>query len=408
MMKSLWIACTVFLVAFPFVCGAQEVFGGKIAGIITPVVEEFVNRILEKAEREGVQGVIFLLDTPGGLMEPMRNIIQRILQSSVPVTVYVYPQGARAASAGSFLVLAAHHAFMSPNTTVGAAHPVTIEGQTVNEKVVNDIASLARSLATSRNRNPEIAERMVRESLSLTEKEALEQGIIEGICASPEDVLLKLGIPHVPVTWIEMSGKEKLLQFLVNPNLAYIFLVLGVLGLIFELSNPGAIVPGVFGSILLLLSLYAFSLLPTNWSGIALLLLGFLFLAVDLFVTPGVGVLTAGGAVALLLGSVMVFPFQGTVRIPLGLVVAVVGSIVAFFAFALTMAFRAHRKRVTTGLESIVGKTGVAREDLSPEGFIMVDGELWWARAQKPVHKGEEVVVLKKEGTTLIVDKKEG
>lgn len=408
MMKSLWIACAVFLVTFPLTCGAQEVLGGKIAGIITPVVEGFVDRVLERAEREEAQGVIFLLDTPGGLMESMRNIVQRILRSSVPVTVYVYPQGARAASAGSFLVLAAHHAFMSPNTTVGAAHPVTIEGQTVNEKVVNDIASLARSLAASRNRNPEIAEKMVRESLSLTEKEALEQGIIEGICASPEDVLLKLGMPHVPVTWIEMSGKERLLQFLVNPNLAYIFLVLGVLGLIFELSNPGAIVPGVFGSILLLLSLYAFSLLPTNWSGIALLLLGFLFLVMDLFVTPGIGVLTAGGAVALLLGSVMVFPSRGTIRIPLGLVVAAVGSIVAFFAFALAMAFRAHRKKVTTGPESMVGRIGVARENLSPEGFIIVDGELWWSRAQQPVHKGEEVVVLRKEGTTLIVDKKEG
>lgn len=408
MMKSLWITCAVLLVAFPLICGAQEVFGGKITGIITPVVEEFANRILERAEREGAQGVIFLLDTPGGLMESMRNIVQRILQSSVPVTVYVYPQGARAASAGSFLVLAAHHAFMSPNTTIGAAHPVTIEGQTVNEKVVNDIASLARSLAASRNRNPEVAEKMVRESLSLTEREALEQGIIEGICVSPEDVLLKLGIPRVPVIWMEMSGKEKLLQFLVNPNLAYIFLVLGILGLIFELSNPGAIVPGVFGSILLLLSLYAFSLLPTNWGGIALLLLGFLFLVVDLFVTPGIGVLTAGGVVALLLGSVMVFPSQGEIRIPLGLVFAVVGSIVAFFAFALAMAFRAHRKKVTTGPESMVGKIGVAREDLSPEGFIMVDGELWWARAQKPVHKGEEVVVLRKEGTTLVVDKKEG
>lgn len=408
MRKSLWIACTVFLVTLPFICSAQEVFGGKIVGVITPVVEEFVSRVLEKAEREGVQGVIFLLDTPGGLMESMRNIVQRILQSPVPVTVYVYPQGARAASAGSFLVLAAHHAFMSPNTTVGAAHPVTIEGQTVNEKVVNDVASLARSLAASRNRNPEVAEKMVRESLSLTEKEALEQGIIEGICASPQEVLLSLGMPRVPISWIEMSGKEKLLQFLVNPNLAYIFLVLGVLGLIFELSNPGAIVPGVFGSILLLLSLYAFSLLPTNWSGVALLLLGFLFLVLDLFVTPGIGVLTAGGVLALLLGSTMIFPSQGIVRIPLGLVVAVVGSIVAFFVFALTMAFQAHRKKITTGLESMAGKIGVAREDLSPEGFIMVDGELWWARAQKPVHKGEEVVVLKKEGTTLIVDKKEG
>ncbi|MCX7730395.1 MAG: nodulation protein NfeD, partial [Candidatus Caldatribacterium sp.] len=379
-----------------------------IVGVISPVMEEFVTRVLERAESGKVQGVLFLLDTPGGLMESARNIVQRILRSSVPVIVYVYPQGARAASAGSFLVLAAHYAFMSPNTTIGAAHPVTVEGQTVSEKVVNDIASLARSLATSRNRNPEVVEKMVRESLSLTEKEALEHGVVEGICASPEEVLARLGISHASIAWVEMSGKEKFLQLLVNPSLAYIFLVLGVLGLIFEFSNPGAVVPGVFGSILLLLSLYAFSLLPTNWSGFALLLLGFLFLVLDLLVTPGIGVLTAGGAVALLLGSIMVFPSRGAIRISFGLIATVVGSVVAFFAFALAMAFQAHRRKTTTGLGSMVGKIGVAREDLSPEGFVMVDGELWWARTQKPIRRGEEVVVLRKEGTTLIVDKREG
>lgn len=408
MTKSLWIVCTVFLIATPLLCGAQEILGGRIVGVISPVMEEFVTRVLERAESGKVQGVLFLLDTPGGLMESARNIVQRILRSSVPVIVYVYPQGARAASAGSFLVLAAHYAFMSPNTTIGAAHPVTVEGQTVSEKVVNDIASLARSLATSRNRNPEVVEKMVRESLSLTEKEALEHGVVEGICASPEEVLARLGISHASIAWVEMSEKEKFLQLLVNPSLAYIFLVLGVLGLIFEFSNPGAVVPGVFGSILLLLSLYAFSLLPTNWSGFALLLLGFLFLVLDLLVTPGIGVLTAGGAVALLLGSIMVFPSRGAIRISFGLIATVVGSVVAFFAFALAMAFQAHRRKTTTGLGSMVGKIGVAREDLSPEGFVMVDGELWWARTQKPIRRGEEVVVLRKEGTTLIVDKREG
>lgn len=387
---------------------AQEVLGGKIVGVVTPVVEAFVSRVLEQAQAERATAVLFLLDTPGGLEESMRNIVQKILQSEVPVTVYVHPPGARAASAGSFLVLAAHHAFMSPNTTVGAAHPVTVEGQAVSEKIVNDAASFARSLAANRNRNSEIAEKMVRESLSLTEKEALQHGLIDGICVSLEEVLAKLGLAHLPVRWVEMSGKERFLQFLVNPNLAYVFLVLGVLGLIFELSNPGAIVPGVFGSILLLLSLYAFSLLPVNWSGIVLLLLGFLFLLLDLFVTPGIGVLTAGGAVALLLGSMMLFPPRGVMRIPAGLVFAVVGSVVAFFVLALALAFQAHRKKVTVGIESIVGRVGVAREDLVPEGFVVVDGELWWARATHPVRQGEKVVVLGKEGTTLLVEKKEG
>lgn len=410
MTKTLWIITliTVFSVAgFP-TSWAQRILGGRIVGIITPVTEEFVGRVLEKASQERAQGVLFLLDTPGGLEESMRGIVRRILQSPVPVTVYVHPQGARAASAGSFILLAAHRVFMSPNTTVGAAHPVSVEGQAVSEKIVNDAASFARSLASSRNRNPEVAEKMVRESLSLTEKEALQQGLIDGICSSLEEVLEASGVPQASIVWVEMSGKEKFLQFLVNPSLAYIFLVLGVLGLIFELSNPGAIVPGVFGSILLLLSLYAFSLLPTNWGGITLLLLGFLFLLLDLFVTPGIGVLTAGGAVALLLGSIMVFTPREVIRIPLGLVIAVVGSIVTFFAFALAAAFRAHRKMVTTGFESMVGRSGTARDDLLPEGFVIVDGELWWARARTPVRKGEKVVVLGKEGTTLLVDRKEG
>jgi membrane-bound serine protease (ClpP class) len=384
------------------------ILGGKIQGIITPVMEEFVRRVLTEAHREKAWGILFLLDTPGGLEESMRTIVREILQSPVPVVVYVYPQGARAASAGSFIVISAHFAFMSPNTTIGAAHPVTVEGQAVSEKIVNDAASFMRSLAESRNRNPDIAEKMVRESLSLTEKEALTSSLINGVCISLEEVFEALSIPEASVRWVEMSGREKFLQFLVNPNLAYIFLVLGILGLIFELSNPGAIVPGVFGGILLLFALYALSLLPTNWSGVVLLLLGFLFLFLDLFVTPGIGVLTAGGIVSLLLGSLMVFEPQSTLRIPLGLVVAVVGSITAFFAFALTLAFKALRKRAVTGVESLQGKIGVARDDLSPEGFIVVEGELWWARAPCTVKKGEKVVVLRKEGQTLIVDRKEG
>jgi membrane-bound serine protease (ClpP class) len=401
------VGCLLVLTFAPL--GAQErVLGGRIMGVITPVLEDFVERVLDRALSEKAQAVLFLLDTPGGLEESMRNIVRKILQSSVPVVVYVHPQGARAASAGSFIVLAAHRAFMSPNTTIGAAHPVTIEGEKVSEKIVNDMASFARSLAESRNRNPEIAEKMVRESLSLTEQEAYAQQVIDGVFASVEEVLEALHMGGVPVFWVEMSGKEKFLQLLVNPNLAYIFLVLGILGLIFELSNPGAVVPGVFGSILLLLSLYAFSLLPTNWSGIVLLLLGFLFLALDLFVTPGIGVLTAGGIVSLLLGSLMVFSPQGGIRIPLGLVFAVTGSVAAFFVFALFMALHAHKKRVTTGVESIIGKTGVAREDLAPEGFIVVDGELWWAKAKTPVRKGERVVILGKEGAMLLVERKEG
>ncbi|MBP9015117.1 MAG: nodulation protein NfeD, partial [Candidatus Atribacteria bacterium] len=334
-------------------------------------------------------------------------IVKAILQSPLPVISYVYPPGSRAASAGSFIVMASHHAFMSPNTTIGAAHPVTVEGQEVGEKIVNDLASFIRTLAETRGRNPEIAEKMVRESISLTEKEAQEKGIIDGIARSPEEVVETLGIKNPRIIEINMKGKEKFLHFLLDPTLAYLFLVIGALGIIFELSNPGAVIPGVFGTILLLLSFYAFSIFPINLAGILFIVLGLFLFLLDILVTPGIGILTAGGAVALFFGSLILFDVQGGISVPLNVIITTVACVVAFFVFALGMAIRAMKKEVVTGRESLIGQVGIAKEDLNPEGFITVEGELWWAKAESPIKKGEKVVVSQKEGQTLIVKKEE-
>lgn len=380
---------------------------GEIQGAITPVTEEFIQRILQRSVQENAQFVLISLDTPGGLEESMRNIVKTFLQSSIPIVVYVAPQGARAASAGSFLLIASHHAFMSPNTTVGAAHPVTVEGQTVSEKIVNDAASFMRSLAETRRRNPEIAEKMVRESISLTEKEALKHGLIDGVVSSMEEIFATLQVQDPQVIRIPMNWKEKTLQSILNPNLAYLFLTLGALGIIFELANPGAIAPGVFGGILVLLAFYAFSILPVNFVGILLIVLGLLFLILDLLVVPGIGILSVGGILSLFLGSLTLFNPEKGVTVSKSLIVAVVACIAAFFLIVLVGVARTIRKKARVGIETLTGKTGIAKEDLLPEGFIVVDGELWWARSEEPVKQGEKVKILRKEGQTLMV-KREG
>jgi len=400
----------LLVISFSGVTSAQsqeKIISGKVEGTINPVTEQFIIRLIEEGEKEEAKAILILLDTPGGLEESMRNIVKAILQSPLPVISYVYPPGSRAASAGSFIVMASHHAFMRPNTTIGAAHPVTVEGQEVGEKIVNDLASFIRTLAETRGRNPEIAEKMVRESISLTEKEAQEKGIIDGIARSPEEVVETLGIKNPRIIEINMKGKEKFLHFLLDPTLAYLFLVIGALGIIFELSNPGAVIPGVFGTILLLLSFYAFSIFPINLAGILFIVLGLFLFLLDILVTPGIGILTAGGAVALFFGSLILFDVQGGISVPLNVIITTVACVVAFFVFALGMAIRAMKKEVVTGRESLIGQVGIAKEDLNPEGFITVEGELWWAKAESPIKKGEKVVVSQKEGQTLIVKKEE-
>jgi len=382
---------------------------GEISGVINPVLADYLEKLLQDALQSEAKLVVLLIDTPGGLEESMRKMVKSILNSPVPVAAYVYPRGARAASAGTFLVLAAHYAFMSENTTLGAAHPVTVEGEAVGEKIVNDTAAFIKTLAETRGRNPEVAEKMVRESLSLGEKEALSSGLIDGIAVSLEEVVEKVlsTLKEVKIVRVPLSGRERILHALLNPSLAYLLLVLGALGLIFELSNPGAIVPGVFGSICLLLAFYAFSVLPVNVAGVIFILLGFAFLALDLWVTPGIGALTVGGAISLFLGSLTLFDVRKVgIRLPLELIIFTVLGILAFFVFALSMALVAMRRKVRTGEEALKGKEGVARQVLNPEGFVIVDGELWWAESPEPVAPGEKVMVVGKKGNRLLVNKK--
>ncbi len=397
----------LWILGYHSLAASAEIIVSQINGAITPATEEFLTRILKQGQEENVQAIVLLLDTPGGLEESMRNMVKTILSSPIPIVVYVFPQGARAASAGSFLLISAHHAFMSPNTTVGAAHPVTAEGQTVSEKIVNDAASFMRSLAETRKRNPEIAEKMVRESISLTEKEALHHGIVEGIAQSVEDVLQFVHLENSQIVKIDMNTKEKIMQYLLNPNFAYLFLTLGALGIVFELANPGAIVPGVFGSILLLLSFYAFSLLPVNLVGMVLIFLGILFFVLDFFVTPGIGILSVGGVIAFFLGSLTLFTPGKGITLSFSLILAIVSSLAFFLIVILFAVVRTVRQKVKIGMDSMVGKCGVAKEDLSPEGFAVIDGELWWVRGENPIRKNERIKVLRKEGQILIVRKEE-
>ncbi len=381
----------------------DKVIVSEIKGVITPISEDFVSRTIAHGVQEKARALILLLDTPGGLEESMRNIVKAFLQSPLPVVIYVSPQGARAASAGSFLLVAAHHAFMSPNTTVGAAHPVTVEGQTVSEKIVNDAASFMRSLAETRGRNPEVAEKMVRESLSLTEKEALKQGLIEGVVENLGEIFATLRLGNPRVIRVEMNWKERTLQYILNPNLAYLLLTLGALGMIFELANPGAVVPGVFGSIAILLAFYAFSILPVNFVGILLIFLGLLFLILDILVIPGIGILSVGGILSLFLGSLALFNPERGITVSMSLVITVTVCMAVFFSIVLVGITRTMRQKARIGAETLAGKHGVARDDLLPEGFVVIEGELWWAKSEEPVRKGERVKVLRKEGQILIV-----
>jgi len=400
-----------------------------IKGGINPAVARYVERGLELAEREGAVCLIIQLDTPGGLDSSMRAVIQDIINARVPVVVYVWPQGARAASAGAFITLAAHVAAMAPNTNIGAAHPVSLplpgvsppEGEpdtTLMDKATNDAVAYIKSIAARKGRNVEWAERAVRESASATEQEALELGVIDLTAESLDDLLAKLGGREVEVAGrkvtlhtegatieqVPMTAVESFLHAITEPNIAYILLILGLNGLIFELASPGGFLAGVAGAICLLLGLYALGILSVNLAGLFLILLAFVLFIADIK-APTHGALTVSGIVSFVLGSLILFntPFYAVSR---SLIFSVALATAAFFAFAVQAALRAQRRRVVTGLEGMVGELAIARSDLKPDGLVFLEGELWRATAEgEPVSEGERVRVVGIEGFRLRVKK---
>jgi membrane-bound serine protease (ClpP class) len=401
-----------------------------LEGVIDQTLAGYLEGRIEAAADEGVELVVIQLDTPGGLDVSMRDMVQRIVRSPVPVAVWVGPAGARAASAGVFLVYASHVAAMAPGTNLGAAHPVNLGGElsgTAEEKAVNDAAALLRDLATIRDRNAEFADATVRESAALTSAEAYEQGVIDldpEVTSSVAEMLVELdgrtvettaGPRTLVTTPAEVTVRvhepgllTRILHAIANPTIAYLLLVLGFWAIVFELSQPGIGIAGLAGAVALILSFYALAVLPVNVAGLLLILLGLVFFTIDVF-TAGLGVWTVGGALALLAGSILLFggvaPAIAVSPWVIGIVVA--GSVL-FFGFAMTVALRARRRASVTGSEGMIGLSGEARSDLSPEGQAWVKGALWRARAVNgPIPKGSRIRVRRVDGLLLIVQVEE-
>lgn len=414
------------------IANAKTVHKIRIDGVINPVSSGFIIEAVERAEAEDAEALLIELDTPGGLLEATRKIVIKFLAAEVPVIVYVSPPGARAGSAGVFITLAAHIAVMAPGTNIGAAHPVTIGGggmpgggepdsaskSVMSEKMTNDAAALIRSIAEERNRNIEWAEKAVRESDAITATDALDKKVIDFIAPTVDSLLIlvdefKVKLPsgervlqtgRVTIEYFEMTWREKLLDKLSDPNFAYIFMMLGIYGLIFELSNPGAIFPGVVGGICLLLAFFAFQALPINVAGILLILFGVILLILEIKV-PSFGVLTIGGAVSLLLGSLMLIDTEVPVlKISLGVIIPSVVITVLFALFAVGMGLRAQAKKVTTGVEGLIGEVGETLEELDPTGNIFINGEYWKAEADAKIEKGVQIRAIGKRGIVLIVE----
>jgi len=401
---------------------ADQVVILQVDGPIVPVVAQYLDRGIVEAERRGAVCVIEL-NTPGGLYDTTQVIVQRIMNAQVPVVVYVSPAGGWASSAGTFITLSAHVAAMAPGSRIGAAHPVAGGGEELSgaqeEKITQDAAAWVRSIAEMRGRNAEKAELAVIESRSYTDKEAFEYGLIDLRAQNLQELLtaidgmtvaLSSGEEVVLATAgavserEEMTRVERILHTLSNPNIAYILLSIGMLGLLMEFYNPGSIFPGVAGGLALITALYSLGTLDAHWGGILLIILGFALFAFELFV-PSYGLLTVGGLIAVTLGSLMLFSDSPAgFQVSVGVVAGVVVGIGLFVVIAGRAVIKAHRRQATTGQEGMVGAVGVALTALNPKGTVLVQGERWQARAEDgPVAENEEVVVLRLDGLNLIV-----
>jgi membrane-bound serine protease (ClpP class) len=393
-------------------------------GPITPVASEYITDRIEQAGRAGADALVLQLDTPGGLDVAMRSIIKAFLAAPLPVIVYVAPSGARAASAGAFMTIAAHVAAMAPGTNIGSASPVQIGGgsmdSTMAAKVANDAAAYIASLARNRDRNAELARRMVTEAVNLTADEARAEGLIDVVAPTLPALLDSLQGRRVQVGTdeieLQLSGAElverpmgmrqRLLKSLANPNLAYILMLLGIYGLFFELSNPGALVPGILGGICLLLALFAFQTLPVNYAGVGLILLGVVMLILEVKVTS-FGALTLGGIASLVLGSLMLFDSpEPWARVSLRVLIPAVIVFAGFFVLCVWLVVRGHRRPTITGVEALIGERGrvvKAIPGAGGHGKVVFHGEMWTARSDAPLPRDATVVVTAVEGRIAVV-----
>ncbi len=417
------------LVASASAQSSSEVAVGEIKGIINPVMAGYIDRAISDAERSNAPAIVFYMDTPGGLSDAMRDINLRILASRVPVVIYVAPDGARAGSAGVYISYAAHLVGMAPATNIGSATPVAMDqnggeaqmSQEMKNKVTNDAVAGIRALAEQRGRDPEFAERAVREGANLQASEALKTRVINYVAPDLNDLLRQMDGAQVhlssgevtlhtaglPTRRVDMSALESFLLTITNPTIAYILLSMGSLGLLLELYNPGSIFPGVIGGICLLLAFYALGTLPLNFAGLALIAFGLLLFGLEPFLTSH-GVLAAGGAAAFVIGSLLLInaPDAPFLQVSVIAIAAVTGVLVVFFLVIVTAVIRSRHRRVVTGREGLVGATGVVRRDLEPDrqGIILTQGELWQAlAAEGRITAGEKVIIQNIDGLTLTV-----
>ncbi|MBI2265470.1 MAG: nodulation protein NfeD [Armatimonadetes bacterium] len=401
---------------------------GEIRGVINPVSAGYVNRLISRGEMEHVNLIVIQLDTPGGLETSMREIIQKIINSSVPVAVYVSPHGARAASAGVLITMSAHIAAMAPSTNIGSAHPVNLVGpsqedKVMLEKITNDAVAFARTLAKRHGRNADWAEDAVRKSVSVTEEIALKKKVVDLVVPSLDSLLAEvdgrktttsMGAVKVRTRGAEirrapMNGVERFLFIISNPNIAFILMLLGVMGMIYEVTSPGALLPGIIGGICILLAWFSLGSLPINYAGLFLIILAFiLFIAETQVLTHGA--LTIGGLISFVLGSLMLINSEAPYyTISRTLIFSTALLFAVFFSIVVTSAVRAQRRKPASGGESLVGKEGVARTALDPTGDVFLCGERWKGESQSgPIAEGEKIVVVSVAGLTLGIKKKEG
>ena len=406
--------------------GLDGIIVVKIEGAINPVVAEFVANEIRSANESSEELIVIRMDTPGGLDTSMRKIIKAIQSSKIPVASFVSPGGSRAASAGTFIIIASHIAAMEPGTNIGAAHPVNLmgggtggQGKVMEDKVVNDASAYIRSLAEKRGRNTHWAELSVRKSVSVSAEEAKRLNVIDLVAANLDSLVLALDKREVKlggsiitlntaeknIFFKEMNSRQRILDIIASPNVAYVLMMLGLVGLYFELSNPGLILPGVVGSVSLILALYAMQALPINYAGLLLIILGVILLIAEVNVMS-YGLLAMSGAISIFLGSIMLIDSDDpAMQISKVILYPTLGMTFLFSIGSIYLAKKAHQLVTTTGMEGLLGEVGIVKETLNLEGRVLIHGEMWMAESDTVISVGEKVSVEVVTGLKIKVRK---